>query len=164
MINEVKIRKGVFIVFSLLWMSIIFIDYMDKHPIYWLSIVKFKYHTWLIVNIIIGITLSLYVKRIGIFNRPSLPKLNGLFSYFLFLLILCFTAFSFNQFLGADLNIAHYAHLITRSSYTLLGGLVVFLSAFSLGDITIKRLFQQSLPWITPVSYTHLTLPTKRIV
>lgn len=151
MINELKIRKGVFTVFSLLWMSIIFFDYMDKHPIYWLSIVEFKYHTWFIVNIMVGVSLSLYVKRIGIFSRPSLPKINGLFIYFLFLFILSFTAFSFNQFLGADLNIAHYAHLIARSSYTLLGGLIVFLSAFSLGDLAIKRIFQQSLPPITHV-------------
>jgi len=68
MINELKIRKGVFTVFSLLWMSIIFFDYMDKHPIYWLSIVEFKYHTWFIVNIMVGVSLSLYVKRIGIFS------------------------------------------------------------------------------------------------
>ncbi len=151
MINEVKIRRGVFIIFSLLWMAIIFVDYMDKHPIYWLSIVKFKYHTWLIVNVLIGIALALYSKGVGYFKKFGPPKINGLCVYLLFLFILVYTAFSFNQYMRADLNIAHYLHLITRSSYTLLGGLIVFLSAYSWGDFLITRLFKQTLPNITRV-------------
>ena len=151
MMNEVKIRRGVFITFSLLWMTIVFLDYMDKHPIYWLSVVKFKYHTWLIVNALVGIILALYSKGLGCFKKLGPAKINGLHIYLLFLFVLCFTAFSFNQYMRVDLNISHYLHLITRSSYTLLGGLIVFLSAFSLGDLLITRLFKQDLPNITRV-------------
>lgn len=151
MINEVKIRRGVFIIFSLLWMTIIFVDYMDKHPIYWLSIVKFKYHTWLIVNVLVGVILALYSKGVGFFKKLGPPKINGVHIYLLFLFVLIYTAFSFNQYMLADLNISHYLHLVTRSSYTLLGGLIVFLSAFSLGDLSITRLFKQGLPNITRV-------------
>ncbi len=151
MINEVNIRRGVYTVFSVLWMVIIFFDYIDKHSIYWLSIVKFKYHIWLIVNVLFGALLSAYIVGLGFFKKLGPPKINGLFVYLLFLLILSFTAFSFNQFMRADLNISHYSHLITRSSYTLLGGLIVFLSAFSIGDIIINRLFNQALPSITRI-------------
>ena len=151
MINEVKIRRGVLLIFSILWMGIIFLDYIDKHPIYWLSIINFKYHTWLIVNVIAGISLAFYSKGLGFFKNLGPPKINGIALYIIFLLILCFTAFSFNQHMRLDLNISHYFHLITRSSYTLLGGLTVFLSAFSLGDLLIKQLFKHTMPRITYV-------------
>ena len=66
MINEVKFRRVVYTVFSILWMAIIFFDYMDKHPIYWLSIVNFKYPIWLIINLLMGILLSAYLSLIHI--------------------------------------------------------------------------------------------------
>ena len=151
MIKEVKFRRGVYIVFSILWMVIIFFDYIDKHPIYWLSIVKFKYPIWLIINLLMGVLLSAYSTGLGFFKRFGPPKINGILVYLLFLFILILSAFCFNQYMKLDLNINHYSHLVTRSSYTLLGGLIVFLSAFSIGDLVITILFKQVLPTITRI-------------
>lgn len=149
MINELKIRKWVFVVFSILWMGIIFIDYIDKHPIYWLSIVNFKYSFWLIVNVLLCLLIAAYGSGKLLVKKLGPPKINGLFIYVIFLFILNFTAFCFNQYLKADLNFAHYWHLTVRSSYTLLGGFILVLCTYSLGDIALRKIILNHATGIT---------------
>ena len=149
MINELKIRKWIFITFSMIWMMVIFLDYIDKHPIYWLAIVNFKYFTWVTTLILLSGIGSAYYARLSLFKRKKKPKLNGITIYVIFIGLLNFTAFCFNQYFHADLNFAHYWHLTLRSSYTLLGGLIVVISSYSLGHIIISRLLKNSAKGIT---------------
>ena len=147
--NELRIRQWVFTVFSFLWIAILFLDYWDKHPIYWLSIVHFKYTGWLIINLIVAAVISAYCHRLFLFKKVKNPRINGLIIFGIFLFILNLSAFCFNQYLLANLNVSHYFHLTQRSGYTLICALIVLIGAKNYGELLTKYLLQNESKGIT---------------
>lgn len=131
---KLTFRQGYFIGFSLLWVVLLLLDYYDKHNIYSLSIENFRYTgLTLLVTAIGGGLAYLHGKR-------QKPILNGLMLWGLSLFMLLAAAIAFNQYFRADLTSANYLHLLGMSTYTFLGGVIVTLSAYALGQMVIPRL------------------------
>ncbi len=138
---KLSFKEGFFIVFSLFWVGILFIDYWDKHPIYWLSLTHYKYWGWTAILGLIGVAFGF--SQTEKFKIPKFP-INGLVVFGAFLFTIILTAFCFNQYLQADLDLGNYWHLIERSSYTLICSYIVLLSAYSAGDLIISRTTQMA--------------------
>jgi hypothetical protein len=131
-------REIFFAVFSTFWISLLFLDYINKHPIYWLSIEHYKYLGLTIFWMILAIPFSLFYSRSWIFKKYTMPFINGLVLYGIILILLLSTVYAFNIYLQADLNISNYSHVITRSTYTLLCSYLVLLSAYTAGNLSLK--------------------------
>lgn len=146
---KLSFSQIVFVLFTAFWAGLLFIDYLDKHPVYFLSITHYKYTGLTTFWLIAGVFISLWYGKFKWFKRNQRPFINGIMIYVLFLIIICTICYTFNIYFQADLNLSNYIHLITRSSYTLFCSFLVMLSAYSLGFISLKKVLTNQVSGLT---------------
>ena len=151
-LSKLTIQDWVFTIFSILWVSIIMLDYMNKQVIYAPSFQHFKYFNLFIFLTIVGSLISLLYCRIGPFKKLRLPPLNGLIIFILFLVIVMSVTISYNKYWNAPLDFSNYLHLAGMGIYTIGCTLFLLIGVFSAGN----RIRTYFLPEIQPNFTAHL--------
>ena len=134
-LKRLNITEWIFIFFSLLWCTILGIDYWNKHPLYWISIEHFKYLNLLLFFIFSGIIFSAISQGAWIFKKIATRRINGLVILGLTMLIIVVITASFNHYWKAPLGVYNYLFISGLSLYTLSAGLLLVLSSLCLGHL-----------------------------
>ena len=129
-----SLQDWVFLIFSVLWISIVVLDYLNKQVVYLPSIVHFKYFNLTGFLLIIGTLLSMSYCSVGPLKRWKPIPVNGLVIFSLFISIVCVITLSYNKYWNAPLNISNYLHLVGKGLYTVGCSLFIVLSAYSSGN------------------------------
>ncbi len=132
--SNFKTQDWVFIIFSILWVGIIILDYLNKQVIYIPSLKYFKYAGLFIVFGIVAAIISGWYNRTGFFKKlPTIP-INGIVVFCLFLLSVCLITNAYNQYWRAPLDYTNYLHLIGKGIYTIGCSFLLVLGAYSVGN------------------------------
>jgi len=140
--SSLSIQDYIFIVFSILWVGIIMLDYLNKQVVYIPSITHFKYIKLFTFLGALGAFLSLYYNKYLIFKDWRPIKVTGLFIFALMLLIICCITLAYNQYWNAPLDYTNYLHLIGKGVYTLGCTYLIILSAYSAGQFFRAKLLK----------------------
>ena len=138
--NGLRIHRIVFVVFTVLWTAILFVDYLDKNEVYLFSLKYFRYTYLLLFFLSFSGVLSLYFKRIGPFKKIRRVPLNGLVVTLVVIVFLCSTVLAFNHYWRGPLSWSNYAFMIGKALYTMTGGFVLVSAAYVTGLQICKKI------------------------
>lgn len=149
-LKKLTLQDWVFMVFSVLWVSFVMLDYFNKQFIYLPSITHFKYTNLFIFLSVLGILLSAYYNRLWFFKKwPTLP-INGALIFFLFMIVVWSVTMAYNKYWKAPLDYTNYMHLLGKGVYTLGCAYFMTVAAYSSGNLLRQKLIsnQKNNPFI----------------
>lgn len=139
-LSRFTIQDWIFIVFSILWVGVIFIDYLNKQVIYGPSFRYFRYFNLFAFFFVIGSLISLYFNRLLFFKRLKFSVFNGSILVLLFIGIIWAITLSFNHYWQAPLDASHYIHMAGMALFTLGSSYLLIASCYSVGSWIRQRL------------------------
>ncbi len=148
-LKKLTLQDWVFMIFSILWVGFVMLDYFNKQFIYLPSITHFKYTNLFIFLSVIGIFLSAYYNQLWFFKKwPKLP-VNGAFLFLLFMIVVWSVTMAYNKYWKAPLDYTNYLHLLGKGVYTLGCAYFMTLAAYSSGNLIRRKLIsdQKSNPF-----------------
>ncbi|MDG2451165.1 MAG: hypothetical protein P8M34_16080, partial [Saprospiraceae bacterium] len=153
MFSQIKKKASLYelyvILFSVFWVGFIGIDYINKHPVYYESIIHFKYYKLLGFLILYGCFFSWFLstknKSVSSWSKLLFIPFVGL-SFFT---ILFSMALAYSKYYFIPLTSADYIQFLSNSGIVSLSGIFVLLSLYSLGSVVaekflIKKVFLKS--------------------
>jgi len=142
-ISRLTLQDWIFVIFSLFWVSIIFIDYINKQVIYGPSFRHFRYFKLFGFLIILASFLSLYYNRLLLFKRLKFSIINGIVILLLFIGIIWSITISFNDYWQAPLDITNYFHLAGMGLFTLGSAFFLVTACYSVGRLIRTKLIDR---------------------
>jgi len=149
-----KLQEWVLIIFSILWVAVVILDYLNKQIYYIPSIVHFKYGVLFAGLIALGVILSASYTRLSIVSKLPPLKVNGLVVVGLMILFVWSIVAAYNVYWKAPLGFNNYVHLAQKVVTTLGGGFVLTLAAYSGGNLFRSKF----LPQETKITLTFALL------
>lgn len=146
---KISFSQGLLALFATFWVGVLFLDYLDKHTVYFLSIEHYKYWGLSFFWLLLGFFITLWSGRTSWLKRKKAPFINGLMIYLLFIVIIWGTASAFNIYLQEEIGLSNYIHLITWSSYTLICSFLVLLGAYASGAFFLKKVLSLEIDGLT---------------
>ena len=137
-----KISNGLIILFSIVWILILFLDYMDKHPLHVHAFAVFKYFNFLLFVQLLGLLLFVLVQFINV------NKIKRLFytGFSMILLIGCFTGailFSFDSYVGQTTTFSNLTYYLGRYAGFIGVLILIYSSVYVVGNFVLKRFFNK---------------------
>ncbi|MEL6388700.1 MAG: hypothetical protein AAFQ02_00950, partial [Bacteroidota bacterium] len=145
-----KVRKSIssytfqdwfFLVFSVVWIAVVLLDYLNKQVIYGPSFTYFKYYGLFGFLTIVGVFLSFYVNRIWFAKAMDRSVINGLVVWLLMIIIIWAITYAFNRYWKAPLDFSNYLHLAAKCLFTIGSALILVVAAYGSGSWVRTRLF-----------------------
>lgn len=137
-----KISSGLIILFSLVWILILFLDYMDKHPLHVQGFALFKYFNFLLFLQLLGLFLFITVQFINIdslkrkfYTGSSVTLLIGV--------ITSAILFSFDDFVGRETSMSQLMYYLGRYFGFVVILILLYSSVFITGNTVLKRFFNK---------------------
>jgi len=146
-----KLQEWVLIVFSIFWVAVVMLDYLNKQIYYIPSFTHFKYGILFTGLIVLGTILSASYTRQNILIKLPTLKVNGLLIIGLMILFVWSIVAAYNVYWKAPLGLSNYSHLAQKVLTTFGGGFVLTLAVYSVGNLFRSRLLAHLLK-------SHLTL------
>lgn len=130
------------LLFSFAWAVFLFLDYMDKHPNHIEAFQYFKYFNLLLVMQVVGLTVFVIVQFINV-DRIKRKFYTGT-TFLCFLAFICVSIlYSFDVHVGEETTIAGTLYFLSRLFSYFLVIIVIFSSAFVMGQEVLKRFFDK---------------------
>jgi len=142
-LSKFTIQDWVFVVFAILWVTIIIIDYLNKQIVYGPSFKYFRYFRLFGFFTILGIGLSAYYNRLKWFKKAPKIRINGLVVMLLIIGIIWAITISFNHYWRAPLDHTNYFHLAGMAIFTLGSTFLLVAATYGIGNLSRKRLIPQ---------------------
>ena len=140
--TKYKLQDWIFTIFSIFWISIIILDYLNKQVIYIPSIRYFKYFGLFTFLGLLGSVLSLWYNKKLFFKKARNLPLNGLLVFVLFIVIVWSVTFAYNQYWKAPLDYTNYLHLFGKGIFTLGCSYLIVLANYSIGNLFRSKVFE----------------------
>ena len=96
--GKLRLHSVIFVAFALLWVLVVFVDYLDKNEVYEQSITFYKYYFLTFFFLFTSTLLSLYYNKVGFLNFKRPPFLSGLVILGVILIYLVGTTIAFNSY------------------------------------------------------------------
>jgi len=106
-VKKLKTQDWVFLVFSVIWMVVIILDYLNKQQIYLPSIQYFRYSILFTFLGLIGLIISASYTRNKWFGQWRSIPVNGLLAFAIILLTVISVTYSYNQYWKAPLDYSY---------------------------------------------------------
>lgn len=139
-LSAYTLQDWIFLIFSVLWVGIVMLDYLNKQVVYIPSITYFKYFNLFAFFGLFGLLLSCYYLRIGFFEKLKKLPVNGLFVFILIMICVVAITVSYNKYWKAPLDYTNYLHLIGKGAFTFGSSLFLVTAAFSMGNLLRTKL------------------------
>lgn len=137
-----KISNGIFILLTLVWIFVLFIDYMDKHPLHMRGFVVFKYFNFLLFLQLIGFGFFVIVQFINV-DKIKRKFYNG---FTVLLLVSVFSSailFSFDNFVEESTTLAQLAYYLSRFLGFVTVLIILYSSVYVAGNFVLRRFFNK---------------------
>lgn len=138
-----KLQEWVLIIFSVFWVLVVMLDYLNKQIYYIPSITHFKYGLLFTGLIALGVILSGSYTRHSIFSKIPPLKVNGLMILGLMIIVVWSIVAGYNVYWKAPLGFQNYLHLALKVITTLGGAFILTLATYSAGNLFRGRLLPQ---------------------
>ncbi len=138
--SKLTLQDWIFTIFSVLWITIIVTDYLNKQVTYVPSITHFKYTKLFSFLILLGAFLSAYYNRMGFLSKWRAIPINGIFIYALIQLVIWLVTLSYNKYWKAPLDYTNYLHLAGKAIFTLGCTLLLTVAMYSVGNLIRQKL------------------------
>ncbi len=138
--SKLTLQDWIFTIFSVLWITIIVTDYLNKQVTYVPSITHFKYTKLFSFLILLGAFLSAYYNRMGFLSKWRTIPINGIFIYALIQLVIWLVTLSYNKYWKAPLDYTNYLHLAGKAIFTLGCTLLLTVAMYSVGNLIRQKL------------------------
>lgn len=145
-LGQLKFQDWFFILFSLLWVGIIFLDYVNKQVVYGPSFKYFRYYGLFSFLSIVGVGFSMYINRLKFMSRFKRPYINGTMILAVVIGIVWAITIAFNQFWKAPLDYTNYLHLAGKAIFTLGCSFLLTLACYSSGSAIRSKLIKPEDP------------------
>lgn len=139
-ISQLSIKDWIFIVFTILWIFIIVLDYLNKQEVYYYSVAFYSYYLYTFGLLAFASGISFYATGSKYFKKWPKFRLNGLAVVLLCILLIWCTVIAFNIYWKGPLGPSNYFHLAYRFLFSCGGTFIVLLASFSIGDLLLKNL------------------------
>ena len=146
-----NVQDWVFTLFSILWIGVIILDYLNKQVVYIPSITHFKYFNLFAFLTLLGIVLSSSFTRSGPLKKFRAIPVNGLVVFCLTILVIWAITLSYNRYWNAPLDITNYMLLAGKGIYTIGSAFLLVLACFSSGNLLRTRFVENIRPENTGV-------------
>ena len=137
--TKYTLQDWIFVVFSVLWIFIVVLDYLNKQVVYLPSRIHFKYFNLIGFLTLMGLFFSMSYCEIGPFKKWKAIPINGILIFIMFMTIVCLVTLSYNKYWKAPLDLGNYFHLIGKGIYTLGCSLFLVVAAYSSGNLIRNR-------------------------
>lgn len=137
-----KISNGLFILLTFVWILVLFIDYMDKHPMHVQGFVIFKYYNFLLFLQLFGLALFVIVQFINVDRIKRAFYTGG--SMLLIIAVLNLSIlFSFDNFIGVDTSFRSTVHFLIRY-FNFIGILIgLYTSVYVVGNTLLTKVLDK---------------------
>lgn len=149
--SKFSLQDWVFTLFSILWIAIIILDYLNKQVVYLPSITHFKYINLFFFLTLLGILLSASYTTSGPIRKFKAVPINGLIVFGLSITIIWAITLSYNKYWNAPLDYTHYLHLAGKGIFTIGCSFLLVLASFSSGNLIRTKFIPEIRPKITSI-------------
>ena len=136
-----RVTRIASLVFLIMWALVLFLDYWQKHPVYYFAIQHFRF--WgLGIFLLLATGGAAWLAHVIANRKKPLWYINGLSVLLLFLALgtIC-TGFAYNQTVqGKTFGAGHALHVFVQLAGTALALAMIVTAAYTLGDLVNKRL------------------------
>lgn len=137
-----KISSGLIILLSIVWILVLFLDYMDKHPVHVSSFAVFKYFNFLLFIQLLGLFLFVVVQFINV-DSIKQKFYTGCTVIILIAICTCAILLSFDNFVGQNTTTAQLIHYLGRYFGYIAVLILMYSSVYTTGNFVLKRFFNK---------------------
>ena len=149
--SSIKSFDIIALLFSVFWIVILLFDYLNKHPVYFDSIVNFRYSGLILFFIVLGVswTWLIHSKAVGTKKKNLLIPLTVL----TFPISIIAMVFAYDEYYASSIVLEDYLHLLGLSFYVISAVFILLFSCYCFGVQLSQKLLVKKI-----MSKSHYTI------